>query len=151
MKEQLRSLAITAVQVLSPVIIALLGLLAKRLLDLIDARVKNETIKGILERLDQTALTVVTEVQQTIVDNLDPNAPRDSLLKARDAAVANLKTLLGKKGLDDIKKVLGLPDDGLDKILITFVESKVHELKLQTPPAPLPPLQPPVPKAVSVA
>jgi hypothetical protein len=135
MKEQLSALAITALQVLSPVVIALFGILAKKLVDLIDTRVKNETVKGILDRLDQTALAVVTEVQQTIVENLDPNAPKDSFVKARDAAVANLKTLLGQKGLDDIKSVLGLGDDSLDKILVMFIEKQVHGLKQKTAPS----------------
>jgi hypothetical protein len=133
MRQQLGSLAITAVQVLSPVIVALLGLLAKKLVELIDARVKNETIRGILQRLDQVALAVVTEIQQTVVDNLDPNAPKASLLKARDAAVANLKALLGKKGLDDIKRILGFGDQDLERLLTTFIESKVHELKTSKP------------------
>ena len=133
MKEQLSSLGVTAIQVLSPVLIALLGLLAKQLLDLINARIKNESIKGILDRLDQTSLTVVTEVQQTFVDNLDPNAPKESYQKARDSALASLKTLIGPKGLTDIKQVLGIDDDSLQKVLITYIESKVHELKANTP------------------
>jgi hypothetical protein len=155
MKEQLSAIAITAVQVLSPLVIALLGILAKKLVDLIDARVKNESVKGILDRLDQTALAVVTEVQQTVVDNLDPNAPKDSLVKARDAALANLKTLLGPKGLEDIKKVLGFGDDSLDKILLMFIEKQVHGLKptLKAPVAatPTPALPPVAPKAATAA
>jgi hypothetical protein len=134
MKAQLSSLGVTAIQVLSPVLIALLGLLAKRLVDLINARVKNETVRGVLDRLDQTALAVVTEVQQTFVDHLDANSPADSWQKARDLALVNLKTLLGPKGLDDTKKVLGIDDGSLQKILITFVESKVHELRTAAPP-----------------
>jgi hypothetical protein len=160
MKEQLSALAITAVQVLSPVVIALLGLLAKKLIDLINARVKNEAVQGILDRLDQTALAVVTQIQQTVVDNLDPSAPKESLIKARDAALANLKTLLGQKGLDDIKNVLGLGDDSLDKILVMFIEKRVHDLKQKSAPAPTTPATstpatpppPPVPaKAASAA
>jgi hypothetical protein len=159
MNEQLSALAITAVQVLSPVIIALLGLLAKKLIDLINARVKNETAQGILDRLDQTALAVVTQIQQTVVDDLDPNAPKESLIKARDAALANLKTLLGQKGIDDIKKVLGVSNDSLDQILVMFIEKRVHDLKQKTAPATTTPAMPtsatpppPVPaKAASAA
>jgi hypothetical protein len=133
MKEQLMSIAITGLQVLSPVILALLGLFAKKLLQLIDARVRNETMRGILERLDQTALAVVSEVQQTVVDHLDAKAPKDSLLQARNAALLNLRALLGTKGLDEMKRILGLSEQDVEKLLITQIESKVHLLKTKSP------------------
>lgn len=134
MKEQLGSIGITALQVLAPVFLALLGLLAKKAHDLIAAKVKNETVKGILDRLDDTALTVVQEVEQTVVSKLDPTKPLpDNGAAAKAAAIASLKTHLGQKGLDEIKTVLGVGDSALEQIIVSYIESKVHVVNNSQP------------------
>jgi hypothetical protein len=126
-KEQLSSIFITALQALGPVIAALLGLVALKLHALIDTRVKNEKVQGILDRLDDAALTVVQEVEQTVVSKLDPNKPLpDNGKAAKDAAIASLKTHLGQKGVDEAKKILGVGDSALEQILVSYIESKVH-------------------------
>jgi hypothetical protein len=95
----------------------------------IKAKVKNESVAGVLERLSQLAFSVVTEIQQTIVSGLGDKATSEELLKARDLAIANLKSHLGTKGLKELMTVLGLADDAaVTKLLITFIESAVHNL-----------------------
>jgi hypothetical protein len=133
MKEQLASIGITALQVLSPVFIALLGLVAKKLHDLIAARVRNEKLNGILTRLNDTAWTVVTEVEQTIVSKLDPKNPAVGLAAAKAAALANLKTHLGRRGLDELKRILGIADTDLETVLVSYIESKVHAVNQMRP------------------
>jgi hypothetical protein len=95
----------------------------------IKAKVKNESVAGVLERLSQLAFSVVTEIQQTIVSGLGDKATAEELLKARDQAIATLKSHLGAKGLKELMTVLGLADEtAVNKLLITFIESAVHNL-----------------------
>lgn len=127
---------------LMALIIALLGVairytpaLSKKLHDLIDARIKNERLRGILDRLSDVAMTAVMSVEQTIVSTLDPTKPLgDNAKKARDAALDEMKTHLGQKGLDEAKTVLGIAsDDAVDKLLISYIESKVHLVNQAAP------------------
>jgi hypothetical protein len=101
----------------------------------IKSKVKNESVGGVLERLTALAFTVVSEVQQTVVSGLGDKATKEELLKARDLALANLKTHLGPKGIKELMTVLGISTpDGLDKLIITYIESAVHNLKLAPKP-----------------
>lgn len=101
----------------------------------IKAKVKNETVGGVLERLTALAFTVVSEVQQTIVSGLGDKATEAELLKARDTALATLRAHLGDKGIKELMGVLGMKEDSaLNKLLITFIESAVHNLKASKPP-----------------
>lgn len=101
----------------------------------IKAKVKNESVAGVLERLTALTFTVVSEVQQTVVSNLGDKANAEALLAARDQALATLKTHLGPKGIKELMTVLGIQtSDAFDKLLVTFIESAVHNLKSATPP-----------------
>lgn len=108
---------------------------------LIAARVKNESVAGVLDRLTALVFTVVTEVQQTVVSGLGDKADEAALMKARDQAIATVKAHLGDKGIKELMAVLGLKnDDAVTKLIITFIESAVHNLKA-----------PKAPEAVAVA
>lgn len=100
----------------------------------IKAKVKNEATAGVLARLTQLAFNVVQEIQQTIVSGLGDRATVAQLESARDQALATLKSHLGEKGLKELMDVLGLADNAaLERLLITFIESAVHNLpKLMT-------------------
>jgi hypothetical protein len=127
MKSQLGTIALDAIIAIAPVVMALLGLLATQLSRYVNAKVTNTKLAGILTRLDSLALTVVQEVEQTIVSKLDPTKPlADNGQTALAAAITSLKTHLGQKGLDEVKGVLGIGDSDLDKVLVSYVESKVH-------------------------
>jgi hypothetical protein len=127
MKAQLASIGVTALQMLSPVLVALMALATKKLHTWIDSKIKNEQVRGILDRLDDTAMTVVQEVEQTVVSKLDPSQPLGTnAVNAKNAAIASLKTHLGQKGLDEAKQVLGIGDSDLEKVIVSFIEAKVH-------------------------
>lgn len=127
MRQQIDSIALTALLGLAPLLLVLLGSLATRLHALINAKVKNTTLSGILNRLDDAALVAVQSVEQTVVSKLDPSKPLgDNAAAAKAAAITELKTHLGQKGLDEIKSVLGIDDTSLDQVLVSYIESKVH-------------------------
>jgi hypothetical protein len=123
-----------ALALMLPVALSVISLAAVKLLQLINAHVKNATAQGILGRLDSLAEGIVRETLQTTVDaakaaNANGKLPTDVALAARDAAVTKLKGTLGAEGLADIEKVLGVEgDDAIGKFLITTIEAKVHQV-----------------------
>lgn len=129
MTPQVQSLIITLIITVVPLILTpLLAFIGIKLHTLIDTKVKNEKLKGILDRLNDTAFTVVQSIEQTVVSKLDPTKPlADDGKAVLAAALAELKTHLGQKGLDEMKTVLGYPSDmSIDKILTSYLEAHVH-------------------------
>lgn len=128
MKEQLASLGVSVLQALSPALLALLGWIGVKIAALIQAKVKNVTMQGILTRLDDTVLASVKEVEQTFVSNLKDGKP-DDFAKAKQMALDSIKSHMGTKGMGELKTVLGLDDPAaLEKFIVTMLESKVHDV-----------------------
>jgi hypothetical protein len=127
MSPEIQSLIVTVVlAVVGAVFAPLLAMLVKELHALFAAKVKNERLRGVLDRLDDAAGVVVASVEQTVVSKLDPKQPLGANGRAaRDAAIAELKTHLGARGIDEAKEVLGIGDSDLEKILVSYIESKV--------------------------
>jgi hypothetical protein len=118
--------------VVIPVIGLFLAWASAHLPTWLKSKTTNERAAGILERLGTLAMAVVQETEQTIVAGLGDKATPDELRKARDAALASLKSHLGDKGLKELETVFGLQDqDAVIKMLITFIEQAVHTLGIQ--------------------
>lgn len=121
-------------EVLSPVLLAALTWLAAKVAQLIHAKVKNEYLRGVLVRLDDAVLVAVREVHQVTVEELkaasaDGKLTPDERARVKQVAVDAVKSHLGKRGLAELAKVLGLGDGLIDKLLGTRVEAAVHDLK----------------------
>jgi hypothetical protein len=135
MKDQIVALLSQTLVVLSPVILAGVAWVGKKLIDLINAKVKNEYLRGALARLDAHVFDVVKELQQVEVAQLK-EALADGVLspeeKARlkKTALDKLKSYLGAKGLCELSEVLGFNEGALESFLGTKVESAVHDLRL---------------------
>ena len=123
-------------KMLSPVLLAAMTWVAAKLAQLINARVKNEYLRGVLVRLDDAVLSVVREVHQVTVEALK-NATVDGRLPpgARDtvkrAALGAIKSHLGVRGIAQLGKVLGLDGDAVDRLIGTKIEAAVLDLKAQ--------------------
>lgn len=131
---KLSDVAVYIIQIGSPLLIATLTWLAGKLAQLVQARVKNEYVRGVLLRLDDAVLTVVREIHQVSVDALKAAAPDGKLtpeVKAmvKRAALDAIKKNLGVKGLSQLVKVLGINTEAVDKLIGTRVEAAVHDLK----------------------
>lgn len=123
-----------ALHILSPVFAAALTWVAAKLSQLINARVRNERLRNILARLDDTVFAVVRELQQVTVERLKAAAADGKLtLEAREmlkaAAVAAIREQLGARGLSELSRVLGIPSPSVDNVLVTHIESAVLDLK----------------------
>lgn len=136
MQEQIETFGMMLIKgVIAPTFLLLLTWAAAKLSALIRSKVRNEAAAGILDRLSLLAITVVQEVEQTVVSTLPDRANKAALLAARDQALATLKSHLGEKGLRELMTVLGLKDDNaVVKLLLSYIESSVLTLKMQNGP-----------------
>ncbi len=126
-------------EMLSPLILALLGWLGMKLSTLIRTKIKNEMIGGMLARLNDSVFTAVKSVEQTMVRQLkaakDPESPGGTQItkeegeQVKSAALAEIKSYWGPRGLSELGSVLGLESGGLDKLLESKVEAAVHDTK----------------------
>lgn len=135
MQDQIETVGMLIVKgVVLPLVGLFIAWASAKLPALLSARVKNESVAGVLSRLTQLAFTVVTEVQQTVVSGLGDKANAEALRGARDRAIATIKSHLGPKGIKELMTVLGIKtSDALDKLIVSFVESAVHNLKASKP------------------
>lgn len=129
-------IAVGLFKVLSPVLLAALTWVGAKLGQLINAKVKNEYLRGVLARLDDTVISVVREVHQVTVDALkaatvDGKLPPSAKEAVKQAAIGAIKSHLGTKGIAQLAKVLGLDGQGVERLIGTKIESAVHGIKSQ--------------------
>lgn len=122
-----------SLQFLLPPLVGVLTVGAARLTTFIHGKVKNEYLEGVLLRLDDAVLTVVKDLEQTIVREIkrasaDGKIPVEERRRIKDMALAKLKSYLGPKGLQLLVKVLGLSGSALDAFLVSKIEAAVHDV-----------------------
>jgi hypothetical protein len=127
-----------AVIALAPILVAVLGYVSMKAAELLQAKVKNEYLQGILVRLDDAVFTAVCEVQQVVVDKLksestDGHLDATGRAHVKAAALEAVRSYLGPKGLTQVGRVLGIPSAGVDRHLESRVEAAVFELRSQKP------------------
>jgi hypothetical protein len=123
-------------QVLSPVVLAVVTWVAAKLAQLINARVKNEYLRGVLVRLDDAVLSVVREINQVTVEaikssSVDGRLPPGARETIKTAALNAVKAHLGAKGIAEVARVLGLDGPAVDRLIGTRIEATVNDLKMQ--------------------
>jgi hypothetical protein len=138
MKEQLLQVL---VPVVGTVLTAAITWGGAKLVTFIQAKTKNEFLKGALVRLEQAVQTAVLEVQQTYVEyvkaaSADGKLTFEEAREAKARAILAAKTYLGRKGLLELAKVLGFTDGALDLFLGGKVEAMVAGVKLGEATAP---------------
>lgn len=132
MKDLLAPLLPELLNILGVLVAGLIGLAAKKLSDLLKAKVDNQLLEGALLRLNEAVGSAVLEVEQTVVKVLkealaDGALSEEEKARVKAAAVDKAKALLGEKGLDQILKVLGLKSP--DELLAAKVEAAVASLR----------------------
>jgi len=128
-------LGLKVLQILSPILLAALTWVAAKVAQYIQAKVKNEYLRGVLVRLDDAVLAAVREVQQVTVEAIksgsaDGKLTPDERARVKQAAIDSVKSHLGMKGISELAKILGLETGAVDKLLSTRVEAAVHDLKM---------------------
>lgn len=136
MQDQIETFGMLLIKgVIAPALTALLAWATVQLSGWIKAKVRNEKVAGVLDRLGQLVFHVVQEVEQTVVSALPDKTDKSALLVARDQALNTLRSHLGDKGLRELMTVLGLKDDdAVVKLLLSYIESAVLTMKMSNPP-----------------
>ena len=117
---------------LAPVLIAALSYLSMKGAQLLQAKVKNEYLRGVLVRLDDALFTAVCEVQQVVVDRIKAESGKlDDAARERikTAALDAVRTYFGPKGLAQVGRVLGIPASDVERHLETRLEATVYQLR----------------------
>jgi len=127
----LANLAIQALMLLGPALVALLSWAMWKLSQKISASGMNDTLKGMLVRLDDAVLTAVKSVYQAYVEPLKKAGKFDDAAKAEAKAKAleAVKAYWGDAGIKAGMKVLGLDGDKMDEALAHKVEAAVGDMK----------------------
>lgn len=115
--------------------------LGSRAGELIQARVDNEALRGVLLRLNDAVVTAVKDLEQTVVDEIktaaeDGRISREERRRIKEKAVRHVKSYLGPKGLKELGSVLGLWDLAIEDFIGSKVEAAVLDLRRNSAPKP---------------
>lgn len=118
---------------LSPVIVALVGMLAAYLAKMIKGKVDNQLVEKGLLMLNDGVWTVVKEMEQTMASEFkkaaaDGKLTDDEKRALKSAALMKLKSFVS---LDELARLLGLGKDAgaVENLIDSKVEAAVHDLK----------------------
>lgn len=131
MKDVLYTILPMLAQALVPAIMALVTWLLVRGTQWLQAHTKNAYMQGVLGRLGLFVTTTVQQLEQTIVADLkatDGKWTPEVAAKVKADALAQVKQLMGKTGLVELEKVLGIQTGDVEKFLGDAIESAVHKL-----------------------
>ena len=128
------NIGLEVVQILSPVLLAVLTAASAKLAQFIRAKVQNEYLQGLLIRLDDAVVTAVKGLEQSVVEqikaaNADGKITNDEKKQIRDAAIAAVKSNLAANGLTELAKILGMQDAAMDGLFSSKIEAAVHDLR----------------------
>jgi len=117
----------------TPVLVILGGWIAVKVKALLDAKITNTTLNGVLSRLASTVETAVSSVYQQFVEPIKAGGTLtdDQKAQAKAMALAEIKSHLGTKGLQELEYILGWSSEQVQSNLGSHVESAVA--KLNTP------------------
>jgi hypothetical protein len=121
----------------------------KALIDLINAKTKNQLVAGILARLTSAVQVAVMDVNGTVKAAYleavkdGPITPEEkSRLKA--IAIAKVKEHLGMKGLGELVTILGVNSTLIDSFLGSHIEAAIEGMKPGAAPVTTPAIDPAV-------
>lgn len=120
-----------ALDILQPVALALLSLLAAMATQWIREHVQHIQTREALTRLTEAVAGAVAEVEQGYVRDLkaaaaDGTLTREDEEQARLRAVERARTLLGPDGVARVRTALG---GDLEAVLVAAIERRISELK----------------------
>jgi hypothetical protein len=148
-------LALMALQLVAPLLAGAITWALAKLAAHIQASIQNQYLQGVLLRIDHAVVTVVKDLQRTVVDQIkaasaDGKITADERRRIKNAALDLVKSYLGAKGLRVLGDVLGLSGGALDDFLSSRIEAAVHDVRVTDRAVGGPrPSQPPSPAAPS--
>jgi hypothetical protein len=130
MNETLQKLLPQLIELMAPLLMAVIGLLAFELRKLIQAHIKNSYLQLSLTRLDDAVEHVVLELSQTLVTELKSAAADGKIdpleaAKLKRIAKDNITSYLGTQGVSDLEQVFGVA------ALTAMIEAKIESTVLK--------------------
>jgi len=118
------SILVMVIEILAPILLALLW---------IHNKVKNKKVDAIMGRLNEFVYNSVELTEKKLVAELKKGAADGKLTKEDgekilSVAVDSVKGLVGKKGLDELQKILGLDAAAINKLIVAKIETEVAHL-----------------------
>lgn len=135
-------LAIQILTTLSPFLIACLSWLGTEAAKLLRNRTRNELLSVSMMRLTDVVVTVVAELEQTMVRELRLRSA-DGVLSSEDMAAVKaealrkVKSYLGPAGIALLMKVLGAEKASLEGFISSKIEAAVLAMKMPRAPEPV--------------
>lgn len=121
------------VDLLVPVVMALLAWLSTAATKWINAKVQNEYVSGALSRLNDAVFTAVKATEQTVAAELreaaaDGQITKEEAESIKSHAVDSVKAYLGNKGMGELKRVLDA--DSINKMIEDKIEAYLQDRKM---------------------
>jgi tRNA U54 and U55 pseudouridine synthase Pus10 len=97
------------------------------------SKTKHEYVKSLEQRFSDSVTTAVKATEQAVLTAVrlpDGSVPEDAGARAKEAAMASVRSYWGAKGLAELEKVLGMGSpEPIDATINREVEAKVLDLK----------------------
>jgi signal transduction histidine kinase len=129
MSEELIKLLGDLAVALSPVLVALVGLLAAFFAKLIKGKVKQQLLAMAMGKLNEMVWTVVKDLEQTLASEFKKAAADGKLTDAENLKELALKKLKSYLSFDELGKLLGLSSNAAESFVSSKVEAAVSDLK----------------------
>lgn len=94
----------------------------------LSAKAKNETVKGVIDRLAEAVSTSVLEIEQTIAKTIKAQTTNgklsaDAATVIKAAAIESVKAHLGPDAIVEAQKVLGV--DNIESVIASRIEAAI--------------------------
>jgi DNA-binding transcriptional regulator YdaS (Cro superfamily) len=121
--------AVTALQIISPVIISLLGLLAARLNQWLKSKLNSELAAQAAFALEQAVIDCVKASEQTLVKELKAtkgDLTREDKERIKEETIKSVKEHMGADTVKRLQQLFG--SDALEAKIVSKLEAAVHSL-----------------------
>lgn len=120
-------------QMLSPIVVIIIGMVSMFLTKLIHQKTQNAILAGILGRLNETVWDEVRAAEQVTVKGIKaakepssdggPAVTKTEGLQIKRAVMERIKQNMGMSGLEKLGKILGLDSSGVTYLIESKIEA----------------------------
>ena len=126
------------VTITAPIATLLAAWALAEVIRLIRSRVRNEHLRGALERAAQAVATATAATAQAFVADLkDPTKPGawtpERASEALEMTLDDAREFMGPKGLAELRAILGSDEGAVDRWLAAMIEARIAAAKAGTP------------------
>lgn len=120
------------VKAFAPVITLLASFLSLKLTKWLDAKIKDQELKQVVDKLNVVIPDVVKDIEQSFVSKEKSNSDKltpEAACQAKNMAVEKVKQQIGERGMGEIKQALNISDSRANSLIASKVEARVFDLR----------------------